>query len=195
MKVENVVLQGRWVRLEPLAEEHLSGMAAAIEDGTLWEIPFTIVPHPNDLPQFLNDAQSAYAAGRDLAFATLDAQSGQVLGSTRFRSIETRHRRVEIGFTFLAASRQRTRVNTEAKFLMLSHAFDVWGCHRVEFVTDERNASSRAAILRIGAREEGILRNHMVMRDGYVRNSVLYSLIASEWPHAKDALIAKLLAD
>ena len=176
------------------APKHLAGLAEAIGDGRLWEIPMTFVPHPEDLRQFLDNAESAHGAGRELAFATLDAESGQVLGSTRFRCIEAIHRRVEIGFTFLAASCQRTHVNTEAKYLMLRHAFEIWGCNRVELLTDERNTKSRCAIVRIGAREEGILRSHMVMRDGYIRNSVLYSLIAPEWPEAKLALEAKLNA-
>ena len=194
MNIEKVVLEGRRIRLEPLAPKHLAGLAEAIGDGRLWEIPMTFVPHPEDLRQFLDNAESAHGAGRELAFATLDAESGQVLGSTRFRCIEAIHRRVEIGFTFLAASCQRTHVNTEAKYLMLRHAFEIWGCNRVELLTDERNTKSRCAIVRIGAREEGILRSHMVMRDGYIRNSVLYSLIAPEWPEAKLALEAKLNA-
>jgi RimJ/RimL family protein N-acetyltransferase len=177
-----------------LTQAHLPGLATAIQDGRLWEIPVTFVPHPDDLATFLGSAEAAYDAGRELTFATLDARSGRVLGSTRFRCIEPDHRRVEIGFTFLAASAQRTHVNTEAKYLMLRHAFQVWGCNRVELLTDERNSKSRNAILRIGAREEGVLRNHMIMRDGFVRNSVLYSLIASEWPQAKLALEARLRA-
>jgi RimJ/RimL family protein N-acetyltransferase len=188
------VLEGARVRLEPLTEAHLPGLAAAIRDGRLWEIAVTFVPQPDDLASFLSAAEAAFAAGRELAFATLDAKSGRVLGSTRFRCIEPEHRRVEIGFTFLAASAQRTHVNTEAKYLMLSHAFEAWGCNRVELLTDERNSKSRDAIMRIGAREEGVLRNHMIMRDGFVRSSVLYSLIASEWPQAKLALEARLRA-
>jgi RimJ/RimL family protein N-acetyltransferase len=191
VKIEKRVLVGRRVRLEPLASTHLPGLAQAIHDGQLWEIPVTFVPHPNDLPAFLANAESAHAAGRELAFATVDVQSSRVVGSTRFRCIEAAHRRVEIGFTFLGASWQRTHINTEAKYLMLSHAFEAWGCHRVELLTDERNSKSRNAIARLGAREEGILRKHMVMRDGYVRNSVMYSIVSTEWPEVKAALEAK----
>ena len=179
MKVEKVVLAGKSVRLVPLSPVHLPGLAEAICDGNLWEIPVTFVPHPNDLPKFLEDAESAYASGKELAFATVDVQSSMVVGSTRFRCIDTLHRRLEIGFTFLGASWQRTHINTEAKYLMLSHAFEVWGCNRVELLTDERNAKSRNAILRTGAQEEGILRSHMVMRDGHIRNSVIYSITSS----------------
>ena len=195
MQIEKRVLQGQRVRLEPLSALHLPGLAAAIDDGNLWEIPLTFVPHPNDLGKFLTDAESAFAAGKELAFATVDIQTGAVVGSTRFRCIDSVHRRVEIGFTFVAASKQRTPVNTEAKYLMLKHAFEVWDCNRVELLTDERNSKSRNAILRIGAREEGILRAHMVMRDGFIRNSVIYSFIAVEWPQSKAVLEAKLNAN
>lgn len=192
MQIEKIVLQGRYIRLEPLSQAHLPGVAEVIEDGNLWEVPFTFVPHPNDMGKFFDDAESAFAAGKELAFATVDVQTGAVVGSTRFRCIDSAHRRVEIGFTFVAASKQRTPVNTEAKYLMLTHAFEVWGCNRVELLTDERNSKSRNAIRRIGGKEEGILRNHMVMRDGYIRNSVIYGLIAAEWPQVKAALEDKL---
>lgn len=192
VKIEKVTLEGPRVRLEPLSSMHLPGLRAAVEDGRLWEIAVTTVPRAEDLGAFLEDAETAFRAGIELAFATVDARSGRVLGSTRFRCIEPRHRRAEIGFTFLAASSQRTHVNTEAKFLMLRHAFETWGCNRVELLTDERNTRSRRAIERLGAREEGTVRCHMVMRDGFVRNSVLYSVVSTEWPDAKAALRARL---
>jgi RimJ/RimL family protein N-acetyltransferase len=194
VKIEKITLEGLRVRLEPLEQRHLQGLQKAIEDGKLWEIPVTFVPHPDKLEGFLDAAESAFQAGTELAFATVDAPSGKVLGSTRFRCIETGHRRVEIGFTFLAASSQRTHVNTEAKYLMLCHAFEKWGCNRVELLTDQRNTKSRLAIQRIGAQEEGVLRSHMVMRDGYIRNSVMYSFISAQWPEAKEALHAKIYA-
>lgn len=149
---------------------------------------------PAELPKFFDDAEMAFEEGRELTFATIDIQSSRIIGSTRFRCIEVPHRRVEIGFTFLAASWQRTYANTEAKYLMLCHAFEKWGCNRVELLTDERNLKSRNAILRLGAMEEGTVRCHMVMRDGFVRNSVLYSIIATEWARAKIALEVKLNA-
>lgn len=192
MKVEKITLEGLRVRLEPLSTRHLPGLKEAIEDGHLWDIPVTFVPPPEGLDKFFEDAESAFDAGRELTFATLDAGSGRVVGSTRFRCIEAGHRRAEIGFTFLAASSQRTHVNTEAKYLMLCHAFEVWGCNRIELLTDERNAKSRAAIQRIGAREEGILRSHMVMRDGFIRNSVMYSVVAAQWPEVKAGLQEKI---
>jgi RimJ/RimL family protein N-acetyltransferase len=190
MKIEKTILQGHRVRLEPLAESHLPGLALAIEDGALWQLPVTIVPHPNDLPQFFHFAEDQYQAGKDLVFATIDQASNTVVGSTRYRCIEAAHRRLEIGFTFIAASWQRSHINTEAKYLMLRHAFEQWGCNRVELLTDFLNNKSRAAIARLGAKEEGVLRSHMVMRDGRVRDSVLFSLVAAEWPAVKARLEA-----
>lgn len=192
MHIDNITLTGKQVRLEPLNASHLPGLAAAIEDGRLWELPVTFVPHPRDLPEFLVQADAARAAGKELAFATVDLASGRIVGSTRFRCIEAAHRRVEIGATFLAASSQRTHINTEAKYLMLRHAFESWGCNRVELLTDERNAVSRKAIQRIGAQQEGILRHHMVMRDGFVRNSVIFSITAPEWPTVRQRLEARM---
>ncbi|ULQ46636.1 GNAT family N-acetyltransferase [Flagellatimonas centrodinii] len=195
VRVEKRVLENATVRLEPLAAHHLPGLASAIHDGELWQLPVTNVPHPDDLPQFLADAEAAYAIGRDLSFATIDRASGEVAGSTRFRFIEPTHRRAEIGFTFIARRWQRTHINTSAKLLMLTHAFEVWLLNRVELLTDVRNQASRTAIARIGATQEGILRQHMVMRDGHVRDSVIFSLTRPEWPAVKAALQARIAAD
>jgi N-acetyltransferase len=193
MQVQATVLEGQRVRLEPLEARHLSELREAIEDGELWRIPVTFVPHPRDLPQFLEEAERAYEAGRELAFATIDLQSGRVVGSTRFMEIDATHKRLEIGFTFVAATYQRTHVNSEAKYLMLRHAFGPWGCQRVTLVTDVLNDKSRRAIERIGAKQEGIMRSHMVMRDGRVRDSVLFSIIANEWPAVERALAERLV--
>ena len=192
MLIEKTILQGTGVRLEPLSATHLAGLAEAIRDGELWKLPITFVPHPDDLPGFLHDAQRQFTAGSELAFATIDQASGKIVGSTRYRCIEAKHRRVEIGFTFIAASWQRSHINTEAKWLMLQHAFEVWQCNRVELLTDFRNQKSRAAIARLGATQEGILRGHMVMRDGYVRDSVLFSITSGEWINIKASLMAKI---
>lgn len=192
MKLEKVVLERGRVRLVPLAPGHLGGLAAAIRDGELWKIPVTFVPPPEELDGFLKAADAAFEAGRELAFATIDIASQKVVGSTRFRCIEAGARRLEIGFTFLAASWQQTYVNTEAKYLMLRHAFEHWEMNRVELLTDVLNDKSRRAIARLGAQQEGILRCHMVMRDGRVRDSVVFSLIRSEWPATRAALEQKL---
>lgn len=192
MEIEKVTLEGANVRLEPLAARHLPELAAAIEDGELWLLPVTIVPHPRDLDGFLADAEQAFGAGRELTFVSIDKHSGKVVGSTRFRNIERAHLRAEIGFTFIAASFQRSHVNTEAKYLMLRHAFEVWRLNRVELLTDLLNEKSRRAIARIGARQEGVLRSHMVMRDGRIRDSVMFSMVAAEWPEARAGLQSKL---
>jgi RimJ/RimL family protein N-acetyltransferase len=189
MTPDKVLLQGQRVRLEPLSQSHLPGLATAIAEGELWRIPVTIVPHPEQLPAFFADAEAAFLARRELAFATFDGD--RIVGSTRFRNIDLAHGRVEIGFTFLAPSSQRTHVNTEAKFLMLRHAFEVWQGNRVELLTDALNTKSRKAISRLGTQQEGILRSHMIMRDGRIRDSVVYSIIKPEWPRAKLALEAK----
>lgn len=190
--IERVALRGRRIALEPLCVDHLPGLAAAIRVGELWSIPVTLVPHPDDLPEFLRYAEARHAAHLERAFATIDLESGAVVGSTRFMGINRAHRRVEIGFTFLAQRWQRSYVNTEAKYLMLRHAFDEWGCNRVELITDVLNTKSRQAISRLGAKEEGVLRNHMIMRDGRVRDSALYSIIRAEWPAVRSGLEAKI---
>ena len=157
-------------------------------------MPVTFVPPPQDLPQFLNHAESQYQAGKELAFATIDQASGTVVGSTRFRAIDVAHKRLEVGFTFIAQSWQRSHVNTEAKYLMFRHAFETWKFNRVELLTDVLNSKSRAAIARVGAKEEGVLRHHMVMRDGRIRDSVLFSVTASDWPQVRRALATRLEA-
>jgi RimJ/RimL family protein N-acetyltransferase len=190
--LEKVVLDGERVRLEPLEKRHLSGLDAAIADGELWTIPVTFVPRPEDLGSFFESADDAFRNGRELAFATIDKATGKIAGSTRFRCIELAHRRAEIGFTFLGQSWQRTHVNTEAKFLMLKHAFESWELNRVELLTDVLNTKSRNAIARVGAREEGILRSHMVMRDGRIRDSVMFSIVRSEWAAVKAMLVKRM---
>jgi N-acetyltransferase len=192
--IERVSLRGSRVLLEPLSLSHLPGIASAIDDGRLWEIPFTFVPQPDKLDAFLQKADENAAAQLVLAFAIIDIASRKIVGSTRFRNIERGHRHVEIGFTFIAKSWQRTYVNTEAKYLMLRHAFEEWGCVRVELITDVLNIESREAILRLGAKEEGIMRKHMIMRDGRHRDSVLYSVTDTDWPKVRERLGAKLPA-
>jgi RimJ/RimL family protein N-acetyltransferase len=192
MLLEHTALEGQFVRLEPLASRHADGLRAAIADGELWKLHVTLVPHPDDVPQFIDNAHIANAKGTELAFATIDKATGRVVGSTRFMKLELAHRRGEIGFTFLAKAFQRTRINSEAKFLMLTQAFDHWRFNRVELLTDVLNQTSRNAIERLGATQEGILRSHMVMRDGRVRDSALYSIIRSEWPAVKQQLHARL---
>lgn len=192
MKFEAVVLKGKYARLEPLSAEHKEGLCRAISDGELWSLFVTLVPHVNNIDEFLQNALNAYESGDGLAFATIDESTNEVAGSTRFMKANLPYRRVEIGFTFLGKSFQRTKINTEAKLLMLTHAFENLGLNRVELLTDYLNTASRNAILRLGAKQEGILRNHMVMPNGRVRDSVLFSIIANEWPGVKQNLEYKL---
>lgn len=186
--MEQVSLNGPHVRLEPLRTDHRQALITCLQDGELWSNPFTFVPHPDQLDDFFLAAQRGVDEGRELPFAIVDVATELLVGSTRYRSMEEDHRRTEIGFTFVASSWQRTHVNTEAKFLLLRHAFEVLGYRRVEFVTDARNEQSRAAIRRLGAEEEGLLRHHMVLRDGRSRDSVIFSIIASEWPGVRERL-------
>jgi RimJ/RimL family protein N-acetyltransferase len=194
MKFDPVVLEGSAVRLEPLAEAHKQGLCEAIADGELWKLYVTLVPHPDAIDTFLGNARAAHEAGDGLAFAIVDRATNRIAGSTRFMKANIANRRVEIGFTFLGSSWQRTSFNTEAKLLMLTHAFETLEMNRVEFLTDYFNERSRRAILRLGAKEEGILRNHMVMPNGRVRDSVLYSIIRNEWAGVKQHLSFKLSA-
>jgi N-acetyltransferase len=181
IEIKKTILDGQRIRLEPLAQHHLAELAEAIRDGELWKLGFTFVPHADDLQRYYVSAEQAFQEGRELAFATIDKTSNQVVGSTRFRHIEIRHKRAEIGSTFIRESHQRTHVNTEAKYLMLKHAFEVWGINRMELFADVLNLKSRAAIARLGATEEGLLRSHMVMRDGRIRDSIVFSIIKPDW--------------
>ena len=172
-------LSGQHVRLEPLQAKHLPGLALAIEDGQLWQLMATSVPHPDDLETFYELAQADVKSGVAEVYATLNSQQ-QVIGSTRFMNTDWPHQRTEIGFTFIAKSHQRTAINTEAKWLMLGHAFEQLKMNRVAFRTDFLNQVSRRAIERLGAKPEGVLRNHMVMGDGRVRDTVVYSILKHE---------------
>lgn len=192
-----VVLEGRFVRLEPLAPGHAGALFTASQDEEIWRwLPLPMFPSVAAVEAWIDDALREQAAGAAVAFATVRRGDGQVVGSTRFLDIRRPHRTVEIGWTWLAREAQRTPVNTEAKFLMLQHAFEQLGAVRVQLKTDERNEKSRRAIARLGAVFEGILRNYQTRaHDGYVRNTAMYSLTAAEWPAAKAALAASALRD
>jgi RimJ/RimL family protein N-acetyltransferase len=185
MTYQKQTLLGRHIRLEPLEEKHRTGISEAIMDGELWQLPFTFIPHPTDMDSFYEKANNDMAGNNSLVFATVDAVSGDVVGSTRFMNTNWKHKRLEIGFTFIAQSWQRSAVNTEAKYLMLQYAFEQLNFNRVELLTDVINEKSRKAILRIGAVEEGRLRHHMIMPDGRHRDSVVFSIIQLDWPEVK----------
>ena len=188
MGFDRIVLDGKFVRLEPLTREHLPGLCDAIRDGALWNLHLTLVPHPDNIAHFFDLAETSFCHGDGITYAIIDKQTDKIAGSTRFMKPNLAYKRVEIGYTFLGQSWQRTRTITEAKFLMLSHAFEQIHLNRVELLTDYLNNTSRQAILRLGAKEEGVLRNHMVMPDGRVRDSVIYSIIQHEWPGIKQHL-------
>ncbi len=192
MEVSPVILEGQHVRLEPLSLAYEESLIAAAGDGELWTSEVTIVPSRATMADYITSALNAQAQGRELPFVIIRKSSGQAVGSTRFFHIERDHRRVEIGYTWLAASAQRSAVNTEAKLLLLTHAFERLRCIRVEFVTDVLNQQSRMAILRLGAKQEGVLRNHMIMPSGRYRDSVCFSIIEAEWPEVKARLEARL---
>ncbi len=192
MEVRPVTLEGRFVRLAPLSMAHHAGLSEVGLDQELWQWIPEPVATAEEMRAYIEEALAAQAAGTALPFATVERSSGRVIGSTRFGNIDRRHRRVEIGWTWLARPWQRTRANTEAKNLMLCHAFETWGAIRVELKTDSLNARSRAAILRLGAKEEGVLRNHMIASTGRIRHTVYYSITDSDWPEVKSRLAGML---
>lgn len=192
MQIAPVTLEGRFVRLEPLTLAHHAPLCEVGLDEGLWRWTVTQIHTPQDMRAYIAEALEMQAAGSALPFATIEKSSGRAVGSTRFGSIDRADRRVEIGWTWVGRAWQRTAVNTEAKYLMLQHAFETLACIRVELKTDSLNEASRRAILRIGAKEEGILRNHMITSSGRIRHTVYYSIIDSEWPAVKAHLEAKL---
>lgn len=191
-RIEPVTLTGRLARLEPLGPDHVPGLAEVALDPAIWEWMFVRPASAADVQAWAEAALAAREAGTEMPFATVDVATGRPVGSTRFMNIALEHRRVEIGWTWLAPGWQRTGINREAKLLLLGHAFEVLGCRRVEFKTDARNERSREALLGIGATFEGIFRNHMVLPDGRMRDSAWYSVIDAEWPAVSAALEASL---
>jgi len=192
MKVEPVVLEGAHVRLEPLSRAHFAGLCEVGLAEELWRwIPLP-VQTPSDMAGYIDLALREQANGVSLPFVQIEKDSGRVIGSTRYMNIEKVHHRVEIGCTWIGREWQRTAVNTEAKYLLLRHAFETLGCMRVELKTDSLNEKSRAAILRIGAKEEGTFRNHMITSTGRVRHTVYFSVVDFEWPEVKARLEGRL---
>jgi N-acetyltransferase len=193
MRVGPVTLEGAVVRLEPLRLAHVDALSEVGLDERLWQLTMSRCRTRDDMREFVEDALRLQAAGSALPFVTVERASGRAVGSTRFGNIDRANRRAEIGWTWVAPAWQRTAVNTEAKYLMLRHAFETLGCVRVEFKTDVLNARSRAALLRIGAKEEGILRAHQIVpHTGRLRDSIYFSVIASEWPETRAELERKL---
>lgn len=187
-----LTLEGKAVRLEPLTLDHVPALCAVGLDPELWRWTVSHVETEADMRMYVERALRLQSEGQALPFATRDLASGRIVGSTRFGSISRLHRRVEIGWTWIGRTWQRTALNTEAKYLMLRHAFEEAGCIRVEFKTDTRNEKSRAALLRIGAREEGVLRHHIITERGRVRDTLYFSILAEEWPAVRTALAKRL---
>jgi len=187
--VEPVILQGRGLLLEPLALSHEAGLVAAAADGELWKIRVTSVPEPQDTRAYIETALKMREEGSRFAFAVIDEATGRVLGSTSYHDILPAVRRVEIGYTWYAKSVQRTHVNTTAKLLMMGHAFDQLACHVVGWRTDNYNFASQRAIERLGAKKDGLIRGHALRRDGTIRDTVMYSMRAGEWPEARAQLL------
>ncbi len=190
--VDPVDLSGYGVALTPLALAHEMGLRAAAADGALWNLRVTSVPEPENTGQYIQDALAMRAAGNRFAFAVLDKSGGTVIGCSSFHDILPAVKRVEIGYTWYAKSRQRSHVNTACKLLMMTHAFETLGCHVVGWRTDNFNFASQAAIERLGARKDGVIRGHALRRDGTIRDTVMYSLRSGEWPEVKAQLLYSL---
>jgi len=184
--VEAVTLESRNVRLLPLSLAHEEGIRAAASDGQLWKLRVTSVPEPHEVRAYI---ETALQTDNRFAFAVLDATSGDVLGSSSYHDILPAVKRVEIGYTWYAARCQRTHVNSTCKWLMLTHAFETLGCHVVGWRTDNFNYASQQAIERLGAHKDGVIRGHALRRDGTIRDTVMYSMRAGEWPEAKAQLL------
>ena len=183
--VEPVTLERGPVRLVPLGLEHEAGLAEAAADGELWNLRITSVPEPGATRAYIEAALRMRAEGHRFAFAVLDATSGRVIGSSSYHDIVPAVQRLEIGYTWYGASHQRSAVNTTAKWLLMHHAFETLGAQLVGWRTDNYNFASQRAIERLGARKDGVLRHHALRRDGTVRDTVMYSLTAGEWPEVK----------
>ena len=192
--LEPVALEGQFVRLEPMSLGHHAGLSAVGLDPEIWRYTLGVVKTPEEMRAYMDDALKLQQSGTTLPFVTIERSSGRVVGSTRFGNYDPANRRIEIGWTWIAPPWQRTAINTEAKYLMLSHAFERLGCVRVELKTDVLNTPSRKAMLRIGAKEEGVLRKHSLVWNGRYRDSIYYSILDDEWPGVKQELEKMLTA-
>jgi len=190
--VRPVTLESERLRLEPLSQAHLAGLLAAAADGELWNLRITSVPEPQDTATYIETALKQHEQGNRLAFAVIDKASGKVLGSSSYHDIVPAVERLEIGYTWYAQSVQRSHVNTTVKLMLMTHAFETLGAKLVGWRTDNFNFASQRAIERLGAKRDGVLRHHALRRDGTVRDTVMYSLAAGEWPEVKAQLMYQL---
>jgi RimJ/RimL family protein N-acetyltransferase len=188
IQLQPVVLEGEGIRLEPLRDDHRDALIAAATDGRLWELWYVSVPTPDEAATYVADALTGQRDGHMLPWVVRDRETGAIIGSTRYHDVVASIDRVEIGYTWYSQSRQRTHVNTTCKRLLLAHAFDTLQCIAVEFRTHRFNTQSRRAIERLGAQLDGILRSHQRGADGSLRDTAVYSIIASEWPAVRSHL-------
>ncbi|MBE7434056.1 MAG: GNAT family N-acetyltransferase [Anaerolineales bacterium] len=192
IKIAPITLEGHGIRLEPLTFEHEADLSAAAADGELWNLWFTSVPQPEETKAYIETALAGYQAGHMLPWAVRELTTGRIIGSTRYHDVIANIDRVEIGYTWYAKSWQKSHVNTVCKLLLLAHAFDTLGCKVVGLRTDNFNFNSQKAIEGLGAKKDGILRHHAMRRDGSVRDSVMYSILVTEWPGVKQNLRFRL---
>jgi len=185
MDTSPITLEGQHVRLAPLSRAHAEALIAAARDGELWKTRVTIIPDASGMNDYIQTALGGQSMGKELPFVIIRKSNNHIVGSTRFYEMSPKDRKCTIGYAWLAKSAQRAPVNTECKLLLLTHAFETWNCVRVELVTDVLNEQSRAAILRLGAKQEGILRKHLILPTGRVRDSVFFSITDDEWPEVK----------
>jgi len=192
MDCSPIILEGQHARLAPLSLADADGLIAAAGDGELWNTNVTIIPGASGMSDYIQAALDGQSMGKELPFVIIRKSTKDIVGTTRFYEIFPHDRKCAIGYTWLAKSAQRTPVNTECKLLLLTHAFETWNCVRVELITDVLNEQSRAAIMRLGAKQEGILRKHLILPNGRVRDSVFFSVIDDEWPAIKASLVTRL---
>jgi RimJ/RimL family protein N-acetyltransferase len=185
-------LEDHGVRLEPLTAAHEAGLSEAVRDGKLWELWYTVVPEPDKMSKYVADALAGHAAGTMMPWAVRELTSGNIIGSTRFHDVVAPIDRVEIGYTWYGASWHRTRINTTCKLLLLAHAFETLGCKVVGLRTDGFNFRSQRAIEGLGAKKDGVIRHFGIRRDGTARDTVMYSILAAEWPDVKRHLELRL---
>src|SRR6476620_5072773 len=193
LEIKKVSLEGKYVLLRPPLINGVDGLSSAARDGEIWDNPFALFPTINEMSKYLQDLVKEEQKKTILPFIIIHKQSNKIVGTTRYLNIDYDNYRIEIGHTWIAQSYRRTAVNTESKLLMLQHAFEKLNCIAVEIRTDVLNTVSRKAIERLGAKQEGILRNHKIMRNGRIRDTVCYSIIQSEWPAVKENLLHKII--
>jgi RimJ/RimL family protein N-acetyltransferase len=191
--IESVTLQRDDIRLEPLSKQHVEPLSQAASDGKLWDLWFTSVPHPTQAARYVSDAMNGQAGGSMLPWAVREIRSDSIIGTTRYHDIVVDADRVEIGYTWYAKKWHRTHVNTTCKLMLLSHAFDVLDCQVVGLRTDNFNFVSQRAIEQLGAKRDGVIRNHAPRRDGTVRDTVMYSILRHEWPTVRKHLESRLI--